>query len=293
MPQPDNHFIKPALEAYPSIYEKVITEWQQDGPDALWLLYSANYIFRVGEVRWAVDPITLPARLSGTLPLRLQQDFSKLDFLILTHKHSDHLNWNFLKGLAALPSQWIVPEFLVEDCVEKTSVSQNQIIPAIINQWIEMKGVRILPMEGSHWEYAQAADGRKTLVKGLSSVCYLFEFHGRRWFFPGDVRSFDVTKIPHLGAFDGIVGHVWMGRMSSPLDEPPLFDQFCDYYSRFHTNHLILTHLYEVGRDLKDMWTVEHARRIIASILTLAPATTAEALCTGERLILGEVDPHL
>src|SRR5512133_2541887 len=143
MPQQDELLRRLAVEAYPAIYERVITEWQQTGPDAFWLLYSANYLFRVGKVRWAIDPMTLINRLSGTLPRHPEEDFSCLDFLILTHQHSDHLNWNFLKSLASLPVLWIIPEFLVEECKKQTGVTQDRIIPAIIERWIEIRGIRI------------------------------------------------------------------------------------------------------------------------------------------------------
>ncbi len=273
-----------AVEAYPAVYQKVITEWQQPGPDAFWLLYSANYLFRAGGVRWAIDPITLFARLSNSLPLHPMQDFSKLDFLILTHQHRDHVNWKLLESICSLPVPWIVPDFLVQECSAQTGIPRDRIIPAVTGQSIKICGIRILPLEGSHWEYPLGANRSEPPIKGLPSVSYLLEFHGKRWFFPGDVRSYDRPVAPDLGKLDGVAAHVWMGRMHDPHSDPPLFKQFCSYFSNFQSGRLILTHLYEMGRELKDIWTLEHAQKIKQTLADIAPSIKVDTYCTGGRV---------
>lgn len=286
LPQQIDLLKQQAAEAYPAAYDRMINEWQQPGPDALWLLYAANYLFRVGEVRWAIDPLTLLTRLFGTLPLHAEQDFSKCDIIILTHNHHDHIDWHFLKSIGSLPIPWIVPEFLIEECTAQTGIQREQIIPAVVDQCIEIRGIRILPMEGHHWEYSPGASRSEPPLKGLHSVSYLLEFHNKKWYFPGDVRAYDVVDRPSVGKIDGIAAHVWLGRMEDPLSDPPQLKPFCDYFSGFQSPRLVLTYLYEVGREMKDIWTLDHAQSIIQASRDLSPSGKVEAHCTGERVDL-------
>jgi hypothetical protein len=42
------------------LWADMIAKWNLPGPeDRAWLMYSANYLFRTGEVHWAMDPLTL------------------------------------------------------------------------------------------------------------------------------------------------------------------------------------------------------------------------------------------
>ena len=65
-----------ALE-YPALYKRVIDQWKLEGEDAFWLIYSANYLFRCGGVRWAVDPVTLSSRIPADFPPHPEEDFAK------------------------------------------------------------------------------------------------------------------------------------------------------------------------------------------------------------------------
>jgi hypothetical protein len=226
------------------------------------------------------------ARLTGALPLHPRQDFAKLDFLILTHKHSDHINWPFLKSIAPPSIPWVVPEFLVAECSAQTGLPRQQIFPAIPGRCIEIAGIRINPLAGCHWEYAPGASRSAPPIKGLPSAAYLLEFHGKRWYFPGDVRSYDIAFAPSPEKLDGITAHVWLGRMQNALSEPPLLDAFCEYFSRFHTRRLILTHLYEMGRESKDMWTSQHAEKLVRAFAQRNPSIQVSACCTGDRVDL-------
>ncbi len=56
------------IAQYPALWDNIITEWRSPGPDRAWLMYSVNYLFRTGDVCWALDPLTLNWRLRNSAP---------------------------------------------------------------------------------------------------------------------------------------------------------------------------------------------------------------------------------
>jgi hypothetical protein len=52
------------IAAYPSQWPQMIKEWHRPGSDdRAWSMYSASYLFRTANIRWAMDPIRLKHRL--------------------------------------------------------------------------------------------------------------------------------------------------------------------------------------------------------------------------------------
>jgi len=51
--------------SYPAVFSRMIAEWIAAGSDdRAWLMYSANYLFRTNNIRWAIDPLTLNWRMN-------------------------------------------------------------------------------------------------------------------------------------------------------------------------------------------------------------------------------------
>ena len=73
--------IDQAKTAYPSTWKKIIAEWKsKDGEDHAWLTHSANYLLNTAGVRWALDPLALPARLSGLASPDYAVDLDQLQY---------------------------------------------------------------------------------------------------------------------------------------------------------------------------------------------------------------------
>ncbi len=93
-----------ASALYPALWQKMIAEWNRPDPqDRVWLTYSANYIFRTNNVRWAIDPLTLHWRLKSSTHVDVARDLSNLSFVLLTHAHNDHLDLDLLLALKQYP----------------------------------------------------------------------------------------------------------------------------------------------------------------------------------------------
>ena len=166
---------------YPALWRRIINDWRKDAVgDAAWLMYAANYLFRTGGVRWAVDPFSLSTRIKDVPQPDFKTDLEKLELVLLTHAHNDHLDLNFIRAIAPLPIRWIVPRFMLEKVLSAGVPQANIIVPAD-NQPISFKYLTITPFAAQH------IHGKS----GVPETGYLVECNGKRWLFPGDTRVYD------------------------------------------------------------------------------------------------------
>ncbi len=267
-----------ALAEYPALWKKIIVEWNAPDPEnQVWLTYSANYLFRTNQIRWAIDPLTLNWRLKSVPAVNVARDLRNLRFVLLTHNHKDHLDLDLLSALRSLPIKWVVPKFLLPDVIAKSGLlPENIIIPTSLSP-IELYGVRILPFNGLHWEITQ-----KGILRGVPALGYLVECNGRRWLFPGDTRNYDATQLPVFPDIDLVFAHLWLGRGSALENPPPLLDAFCRFCLETGARRGILTHLNELGRDANDYWNENHLESVRARFQKMSPEFTVSHLLMGE-----------
>ena len=205
-----------ALIRYPALWSNMIAEWKMPDPkDLVWLMYSANYLFRTNDVRWAIDPLTMSWRVKAAPLVDGARDLTGLDFVLLTHEHEDHLDLELLSALRHRPIRWVVPEFMLSRVVGQAGLPREKIMVPSASRSMELNGIRILPFDGLHWE--SIPDGAK---KGISSVGYLVECNDKRWLFPGDTRSYNSDPLPDFKTVDVVFAHLWLGRGSALMDEP-------------------------------------------------------------------------
>jgi hypothetical protein len=247
-----------ACARYPALWSSMIAEWNSPDPvDRVWLTYSANYLFRTNDIRWAIDPMTLNWRIQDSPQVHVARDLCGLSFVLLTHEHKDHLDIDLLGSLRDLPIIWVVPQFILSNVMEQANLPREKIIVPSPLKPIELSGIHVLPFEGLHWE--KTSDGN---VRGVPSMGYLIECNGKRWLFSGDIRTYDVTQLRGFDAVDDIFAHIWLGRGSALLDEPPLLDAFCRFFKKLNPRRLFLTHLHEFGRNANDFWDESHVHMI-------------------------------
>ena len=243
-----------ASAQYPVLWKKMVAEWNASDPEnRVWLTYSANYLFRTNNIRWAIDPLTLFWRLKSASPVDIASDLSSLSFVLLTHAHKDHLDLDLLSALKDHPIRWVVPEFMLSDVVTQAGLSPKNIIIAAPLNPISIHGMHILPFNGLHWEETAAGARR-----GVPALGYLIECNGRRWLFPGDTRTYNSTQLPAFPAIDVVFAHLWLGRGSALQNPPPLLNPFCRFFLDTSARRVIVTHLNELGRDADDYWDVSH-----------------------------------
>jgi phosphoribosyl 1,2-cyclic phosphodiesterase len=278
---------KTAAARYPQQFAAMVADWNSSSPDdRAWLMYSANYFLRTAGVRWAIDPLTIHRRVPETPALDLRTAFDQLKFVLLTHRHADHLDIDLLNALSQLPVQWVIPDFLLPDVQARVQLPADQIkIPRPLEPF-DVHGLHILPFSGLHRDYSPGENGGRW--HGVPAMGYLVEFNRKRWLFPGDTRSYRADLLPSMEAVDGLFAHVWLGRRSALLDPPPLLDDFCRFCVDLHPKQIALTHLEEFGRPAEDFWEDHHAQIIISQLRKIAPHIPAQAVFTGQQISLGK-----
>jgi len=270
--------------AYPQMVGNLVKEWGSPGTeDKVWLMYSANYLFRTGETRWAMDPLTLRCRVPEAPAVDLSHALAPLDFVVLTHRHADHLDFDLLKSLRHLPIRWIIPDYILPQVQAEAGLPADRIITPHPLQPIEIKGIRLLPFVGLHWEVAPSENGPQ---HGVPEMGYLVEFNNKRWLFPGDTRDFKAELLPSFGPVDGLFAHLWLGRGCALMEEPPLLDAFCRFSVDLQPKQVVLTHLEEFGREADDYWDGRHADKVTARCKQLAPDLDVRAAYMGESVDL-------
>jgi hypothetical protein len=274
-----------AVRDFRAVWQKTMDEWNQPGTEArVWLIYSANYLFRTGEVRWALDPVRLKHRLPAAPLCDYAADLASLSLVLLTHEHADHLDIELIQILRDLPITWIVPEHLLKPVKDEGGVAAARIVVPEALQSMEFKGLRITPFEGMHWEeLIGKEDGKR---RGVPAAGYLIEFDGRRWLFPGDTRTYDASRLPEFEPIDALFAHVWLGRGRGLDAEPPLVDALCHFCLDLKPCRLLLTHLQEFGRDPGNYWDIECAGLVSSKIRELCPALQVTSAVMGDSILL-------
>jgi L-ascorbate metabolism protein UlaG (beta-lactamase superfamily) len=265
------------IQDYPVIWRRMIADLSRPSSTSRgWLMYSANYLFRTGSVRWAIDPVRLKHRVPVAPEMDYARDLGGLSFVLLTHSHGDHLDLELIRRLSHQAITWVVPEPMVELVQRGAGLQASQIVTPHPLQPIELFGVKITPFEGLHWDGEQ----------GVPEVGYLAEFCGERWLFPGDTRRYDVSALPIFGPVDALLAHVWLGRGAALEDPPPLLESFCQWCVDLRARRVLLTHLDEFGRGCGDYWTVEHAGLAVARMKALRPGIAVLAATIGSSVAL-------
>jgi L-ascorbate metabolism protein UlaG (beta-lactamase superfamily) len=261
------------LERWPGAWSGMAGQWADDGPDALWLTYSANYLLRTGGVRWMIDPFRLSRRVPEAAAVPLDA-LAAGSFVLLTHNHADHVDPQLLAHLATIDHlQWVVPP-QVAHVAQRAGVRPDGVIVPRPLEAIAFDGgkVRITPFPGLHWEYAGRWKEGEPLG-GVDSTGYLIEWAGKRLLIPGDTRTYDPAALPAFGPVDTLLAHVWLGRGSAQADEPPLLEAFCDFVAALQpTRRVLLTHLWEQGRGPDDYWDERHAEKVRQRLSSQLPA---------------------
>lgn len=260
-----------AIEQYPMLWNRMISEWKSSQKDCFWLPYSANYLLNTAGVRWAIDPYSLFTRVGGGEQPAFYDDLNPLQLVVLTHSHSDHLDLNLISALKNFPIRWIIPEFMLAKIKAVVDLPSERIVVPQSGNALRIDNLTLTSFEGLH------VHGEN----GVPAMGYLAEFSDKRWLFPGDTRTYDFSKLPDFGELDGVVGHLWLGKAEALEKRPSKLDSFCHFFAKFKTKQLVITHLFEYGREPNELWDLHHFQMARIRIHELRPELSINAALMG------------
>jgi len=243
---------------YPARWRRMIREWSAPRcNDAVWLTYSASYLFNTRGLKWAVDPVRLSNRVPEAQVVDAGRDLKDLDLVLLTHAHADHVDTVLWSQLEESDCHWIVPEHMVELFTRRTSSSDPKYSVAVPGERIAVAGVGITPFESPHYELTASGE-----INHVESTGYFVETAGGSYLLPGDIRTYDPTCLQPFANVSTVMAHVFLGRSCALLPDPPLLETFVDFFLSCHPTQIVLSHLYELGRGPEDCWLASHAQAV-------------------------------
>lgn len=249
---------------YPSRWSRMVREWRAPRKnDALWLTYSASYLFNTRGLKWAVDPVHLSNRVPEAQVMDAGRDLKDLDFVLLTHAHADHVDTALWSQLEESDCHWIVPEHMAEFFTRRAPSNNPDYSVAVPGKPIALAGVSITPFEAPH--YGPSATGE---INHVDSTGYFIETAGGSYLLPGDIRTYDPTCLRPFADVSTVVAHVFLGRSCAVKSDPPLLEQFVAFFMSCHPTQIVLSHLYELGRDPEDCWLASHAQTVAEAFKT-------------------------
>lgn len=242
-------------------------------------LRSSTYLFSTGRrTFWMMDPCYSVGECDpGELKCAAELISAKISFIVITHLHPDHCQMSLTHLLKDSPVRWVVPRSCTADFLNCSGIPAEKVISLAPGESTELEGICIAAFSGYHREPGIEA--------GVPSGSYAITLpDGIRLFFPSDIRDYRAQLPP--GETDFIFGHVFLGRVNATGDDFPLLDDFCRFMTQKKSRTLILTHLYEISRESRDLWTCRHAAMIRDRIKAFAPDLNVEIPRFGSSLHL-------
>ena len=169
-------------------------------PSAIWINHS-TFLVKVNGTCFLTDPVwskkCSPFKLFGPSRLHkpsiLLEELDKIDFVLISHNHYDHLDKSTIKKLnARFPNiQWIVPSGL-KKWFRKNSI--NNVHEFLWWQSIRLDGFDITAVPAQHFSGRHILDYNRSLWAG-----YVVEenISGKKFYFAGDTayNEYDFKEI--------------------------------------------------------------------------------------------------
>ena len=259
---------------YDRLFGQAVEVFLKNDGSYMSLIGPTAYLFNTYGYKWAMDVAFRNARYLAEAPSRAREYLCDIDLMILTHGHPDHMEEDTVRALADTDITWLVPDFLVDE-VLACGVRREKITVARVGDKISVGLLRITVLKGRHF--------RPENGSGIEAVGYIVEADNTPTLaFPGDVRDYSTDGTEELCA-DYCFAHVWLtDNVLDPAMYIPKASSLADFALTVSRKNILLTHLYENGRDEMGMWQKHHAEAVAEAIRERSPETAVKIPRLGE-----------
>lgn len=255
----DNNFI--------DNWKRAVSEFKSSNDNKMWLLGPSSYLFCLNGVKFGVDLQIRRASDFEKLEDSLVEDLSELSFVLITHEHGDHMCPRLINELKNTDIKWYIPKGCRQDYIEKSGLSEGQIIWISPDKSYNISGVEINTF------YTPHAVGEQPFLQ----CGYYIKSSVGNILIPGDIRDYDYEGYPEFIDVDLCIAHLWAGKDSSdPEKYIPYMQKFSKTIASFNAKKIYLCHLYEIGRGESSLWSYRHAGLAMDMLYSFAPQSIVE-----------------
>lgn len=249
------------------------------GGTAFGLIHSSSYLFNTNGYKWAMDIAFRNARFLADDPSHFIDSLRGLDLMVITHEHADHFEESTIKALACTDVKWVIPDFLTDAALARGIRKENMFVA---REGVPLTAGKLtfLPFKGRHF--------RPGTMNGVKEYgYYVTAENSASMVFPVDVRDLSLDNWPDIPKADYCFANVWLGDLQCMnKTDPDIVTAFAKFMLKLSDKNILLTHLYENGREDASMWRSYHAALIVEEIARLSPDTAAIMPLPGEVLEL-------
>ena len=207
--------------------------------DGLAALAPSAYILKLGRTKIAIDMSLCTMPVSEENVKAVADIVSGCDAVIVTHNHADH----FDPALLSLVSDDVpiyMPNFL----------SYNK---KNVTYFGDGTDISVGDVQIEFFESAHSAGENVVPEYGFAA-----KHNGKHYVFPTDVRCYNAEhKVFHNT--EVLVPHLWLGRrMALMLTDNNYIEEFAAFVNSFGAKRVLVGHLYDIHREIDDMWTDIH-----------------------------------
>jgi L-ascorbate metabolism protein UlaG (beta-lactamase superfamily) len=220
------------------------------GDLAYWWLGQLGFIIKTASVTLAIDPFLSPGSARRIPPLLLPEELGGMDYVLGTHAHGDHIDYDTWRRLALVSPhiKFVIPAMFMDTLPQKLGIPDGRFIPLDEGgEFIDEKRHLTIRAIASAHEFLETDP-----VTGLHPYLgYLLSCDGIRVYHAGDTCKYEglETKLlaePHIDLFfvpingrdgqryhDGIIGNMdfreavdLVGAVKPGMAVPAHFDMF-------------------------------------------------------------------
>ena len=248
-------------------WDKVFSEYKDERFDnRVWFAGPTSYVFSISGTHFALDPQIRRECDFEKLRDNLAEYTSKIEFVLITHQHDDHMCIPLMRELKDSPIIWYIPEGTHEDLIAKTELAPEKIVRVRSGDSFKIGSITVKAFKSTH-----ERPGEKEVFEQLG---YEIATPCGKLLFPADVRNYDPGLYPEFSDIDICFAHLWAGDDTVNAEKyKPLLLEFADFYSGIGAKKYFICHLYEIARDLYHMWRYTHAAEAMEIFMGKIPTS--------------------